>query len=171
MKKITYILPALFLVAVAACSPSTSNTTDTTTDTTAVATNTVADTSLTAKLTIQQTLVLGSPIEMTFTVYNKTDSSRTFCKWHTPFEPLMSKYLDITSTTGEEVAYKGPMAKRMMPPPADSYVSVKPGDSLSVNVDLLKAYDLKAAGTYTIKYNAEGISGIKAADSVTFIIK
>jgi hypothetical protein len=107
---------------------------------------------------------------MTFTVYNPTDSVMKFCKWHTPFEPLMSKYLDIVSDTDGEVNYLGPMAKRIMPPPADSYLSVSPSDSILVKVDLKKGYDLTKPGTYTIKYNSGGISGLVVHDSVIFTI-
>ncbi|TKC05535.1 protease [Pedobacter polaris] len=161
------ILPALLIVAVAACSPSTQNAKEVVA--TDSATNQI-DTALVTKISIPANLSVGTPIEMTFTVYNPTDSVKTFCKWHTPFEPLMSKYLDVTSAEGIEAAYKGPMAKRIMPPPTDSYLSIKPKDSLSVKVDLTKAYDIKA-GNYTVKYNSAGISGLKLTDSVQFAIK
>jgi hypothetical protein len=171
MKKIILALPTLLLLAIAACSPSATPTNEKgTADTIALSPNAQADTSLTAKLAVPQIIGTGVPIEMTFTVYNKTDSVRTFCKWHTPFEPLMSKYLDITMD-GKEVPYKGPMAKRMMPPPASSYLSVKPGDSLSVKVDLMKAYDIKSSGFYKIKYNSETISGLKVTDSVSINLR
>jgi hypothetical protein len=165
MKRTTFILPALFLLALAACSPSaTTNDEKSATDSTKVTTQ------ATARLSVPAAIGSGMPIEMTFTVYNQTDSTKTFCKWHTPFEPLMSKYLDVT-LDGKEVNYKGPMAKRIMPPPADSYISIKPGDSLSVKVDLLKAYDIKANGFYHIKYNSEAISGLKVPDSVSVNVR
>jgi hypothetical protein len=101
-----------------------------------------------------------------FKVKNLGDSTISFCKWHTPFEPLMSKYLDVTNNNGEEMAYKGPMAKRIMPPPADSYIAVKPGDSVSVEFDLLKGYEISKPGTYVIKYNSNNISGLTVRDSL-----
>ena len=172
MKTINLLVPALVALAVVGCSPS-ATTTDqkSLTDSTNLVTVNQTDTSLTAKISLPQTVAEASPVEMTFTVYNKTDSTRTFCKWHTPFEPLMSKYLDIKNVNGEEAIYQGPMAKRMMPPPADSYVSVKPGDSLAVKVDLRNAYNIKGTGKFTVRYNAENISGLKATDSVSFTIK
>jgi len=167
MNRYKIILPALLVIAVAACSPTTQNTKEVTS--TKPATNQV-DTALITKLSIPANVSMGAPVEMTFTVYNPTDTIKTFCKWHTPFEPLMSKYLDITSNEGVEASYKGPMAKRIMPPPADSYMSIKPKDSLMVKVDLTKAYDIKP-GNYTIKYNSGSISGLTVIDSVKVSIK
>ncbi|MDP9076395.1 MAG: protease, partial [Bacteroidota bacterium] len=96
---------------------------------------------------------------------------KKFLKWQTPFEPLMSKYLDIKNERGEEVAYKGPMAKRMMPPPAAAYQSLNPKDSLAVKVDVLKGYALTQTGKYTVTYTSENVSGLKVRQSVTFIYK
>lgn len=105
---------------------------------------------------------------LTFTVYNTTVKDLTFCKWHTPFEPPMSKYLDIKDDKGNEVQYLGAMAKRVMPPPSSSYLKVKAGDSLSVTVDLRKSYQFSQPGRYTVKYNSEGISGLSVKDSLSF---
>ncbi|OAQ42254.1 hypothetical protein A5893_03845 [Pedobacter psychrophilus] len=124
------------------------------------------DTSLTAILRVPSQAKLGDSVNLDFVVYNTTDSVRQFCKWHTPFEPLMSKYLDVISTEGVEAEYQGPMAKRMMPPPADSYVSINPGDSLKSVVNLNKAYRFPKAGKYVIKYNSVNMSGIMVKDSV-----
>lgn len=38
----------------------------------------------------------------------------------------MSKFLTVTDSEGNEVRYIGPMAKRLMPPPADTYRTVAP---------------------------------------------
>lgn len=108
-------------------------------------------------------------VMLTFSVYNPADSVQEFCKWHTPFEPLMSKYLDIKNEKGEEAAYKGAMAKRMMPPPADSYLKVNPKETLSTKVDLLVGYDLKAGNKYTITYAGENMSGLSVRDTVSFV--
>ncbi|UKT64660.1 protease [Pedobacter mucosus] len=113
---------------------------------------------------------IGSPINLKFMVFNSKDSTAVFCKWHTPFEPLSSKYLDVIFQDGTEANFIGPMAKRMMPPPANSYQSLKTNDSISVNFDLTKAYAIIKAGSYTIKYNSTGISGITIPDSLKIII-
>lgn len=124
--------------------------------------------SIYAVLQIKNTIKVGDSVKLKFTVYNPTDSVQQFCKWHTPFEPLISKYLDVKDANGEEANYQGAMAKRMMPPPASSYQKVNPGDSLSIEVDLLKGYAVKKPGKYAITYNGEGMSGLAVKDSVVF---
>lgn len=162
------LLTALALSFVlASCGTSQKNTNRSTTDSALTA---HADTVLTGQLALPLTLKADAPIEMKFTVHNYTDTARTFCKWHTPFERLMSKYLDIVAENGEGVAYTGPMAKRVMPPPADSYILIKPNDSLTVTVDLRQAYDFKNPGKYTIKYNSENISCIHIPDSLSLTL-
>lgn len=167
MKKINLLFSASLLLIFGACSQSSSNS-DTSAsvagaDSAAVQTDTI----LTAKMYTFPSQKVGMPLELNFTVYNHTDSAKNFCKWHTPFEPLMSKYLDIVFENGEEAQYKGPMAKRMMPPPADSYVTINKGDSLSVKIDLLRAYSLNSPGQYKIIYNSENISSIRVTDTLT----
>lgn len=118
------------------------------------------------KLSQLNPVKIGEPIILKFTVSNNLDSTASFCKWHTPFEPLSSKYLDVFAEDGTEINFTGPMAKRMMPPPANSYVSLKAKDSTSVDFDLTKAYPIKKAGVYIVKYNSTGISGITFPDSL-----
>ncbi|MGY3055251.1 23S rRNA maturation-related 3'-5' exoribonuclease YhaM [Pedobacter sp. UYEF25] len=78
----------------------------------------------------------------------------------------MSKYFDVVSADGNEAEYQGAMAKRIMPPPASSYVTVNPVDSLKIAVNLNKAYRFSEVGKYVIKYNSANISGIVVKDSV-----
>jgi hypothetical protein len=161
MKK---IIPALGILAILyACSPATLKSTDSTEQESSSA--------------LRTTMKISDPGNgnespvLKFTVKNQSDTVATFCKWHTPFEPLISKYLDIKNSDGQEVDYKGAMAKRIMPPPADSYLSINPGDSLSVDVDLSKGYAIEKAGTYTIKYSGGNMSGLVVKDSLTFTYK
>jgi hypothetical protein len=163
-------LLVLALIAFASCSQSTRNTDSATTD--SLKSDTVltsASSTVYAKMSLSPTIKAGEALQMRFTVYNNADTVQQFCKWHTPFEPLLSKYLDITDEAGEEASYKGAMAKRMMPPPADSYLKVKPKDSLTTVVDLAKGYNITKPGTYKVKYNAQNMSGLIVADSVIFV--
>jgi hypothetical protein len=128
-----------------------------------------ASTSLFAKMQIKDSIKVGDAVELKFTVYNDTDTGRQFCKWHTPFEPLMSKYLDVKDASGQEMLYKGAMAKRIMPPPASSYVKVNAKDSLSTTVDLLKAYDISKPSKYTVIYVGQNMSGLTVKDSIEFV--
>jgi hypothetical protein len=121
-----------------------------------------------AEIIIDDTIKVGEPVELRFKVYNGTDTTATFLKWQTPFEPLLSKYLDIKDEQGNEVPYIGAMAKRMMPPPADAYLKVAPKDSLSTKVDILKGYALEKTGKYTITFLSSEMSGVKVSGPVTF---
>jgi hypothetical protein len=167
MKNSFLILAAL---AFASCSQSTTKTESVKTDSlkSTIVKQTVAS-PIYAKMSIANSIKSGDVVQMRFTVFNDADTVQQFLKWHTPFEPLLSKYLDITTENGEEVNYIGAMAKRMMPPPADSYIKVQPKDSLSVVVDLSKGYNISKPAKYSVKYNAQGMSGLVVKDSVSFI--
>lgn len=123
-----------------------------------------------AIMSVEDNIKVGQPVEMKFTVYNDGDTAQSFCKWHTPFEPFISKYLDIKSESSNQVNYKGAMAKRIMPPPADSYITVASNDSISTSVNLLEGYDIAEPDKYTITYLGRNMSGLIVKDSVSFII-
>ena len=168
MKKIFHLPIALLLLIAASCSTQNKSAEESlsgTTDSTGVKRG------IYATMSISDTIRMGDSVMLKFTVYNPTDSAQKFLKWQTPFEPLLSKYLDIKDDKGEEAQYVGAMAKRMMPPPADAYITVAPGDSLIANVNLLKGYALSKAGSYTIAYNSEGVSNLKVDKSLSFIYK
>lgn len=168
MKKIFYLPIALLLLIAASCSTQNKSTEESlsgTTDTIGVKRG------IYATISISDTVRMGDSVMLKFTVYNPTDSAQKFLKWQTPFEPLLSKYLDIKNDAGEEAQYTGAIAKRVMPPPADAYITIAPGDSLIARVNLLKGYALAKAGTYAIAYNSEGVSNLKVDKSVSFIYK
>jgi len=160
MLKLKFILPAV-LIVLAGCSQKLHNSTSGTSSKN-------PNDSLNVVLRIKNVIKSGEKVNLKFIVRNDQVKGKSFCKWHTPFEPLMSKYLDITDETGAEVAYRGPMAKRIMPPPADSYLVVNPKDTISSDVDLLKAYQLETGKKYKISYNSSGISGLKSTNTVLF---
>jgi hypothetical protein len=120
---------------------------------------------------INDTITIGEPVELKFTVVNHADTAQQFLKWATPFEPLVSKYLDVIDADGTQVNYRGAMAKRAMPPSADSYLKVNPKDSLVANINLLEGYAIARASRYTIVYVAQGTSGIMVRDSVSFVYR
>ncbi|RZK58047.1 MAG: hypothetical protein EOO91_09030 [Pedobacter sp.] len=53
---------------------------------------------------------------------------------------------------------------------ANSPIEINPKDSLSIKVDLTKAYDIKA-GNYVVRYNSQAISGLNVTDSVQISVK
>ena len=122
-----------------------------------------------AEMQIAKTIKIGEPMLLKFTVYNQADSTQQFCKWHTPFEPLLSKYLEIKDEQGVEMLYRGAMAKRIMPPPAESYIMVNKKDSVSATVDLLKAFAITRPSKYTITYTGQDMSGVLVTKSAVFV--
>lgn len=127
----------------------------------------VSDTSLYAILECETaTPHLTDSLIINFTVTNPTKDTLKFTAYHTPFEGMISKFLTVKDADGNEASYLGPMAKRMMPPPADTYHTLAPGQSESVRFDLKKGYKIEKAGTYTIQYNGELISGVANGQAI-----
>jgi hypothetical protein len=122
-------------------------------------------------MSVPPTVKTGEPVTMTFTVFNRTNRELQFCKWHTPFEGFIAAFLDIKDSNGEAVQYRGAMAKRVMPPPAEAYIKVPAGDSTTVNIDLLKGYDLAKPGKYHIVYQAGGVSGLEKVNETDLTIE
>lgn len=172
MKNISILLSAAVVLALSSCGVNNNGaqTRTGTADSPAnVALDSTAEKGLFAKMSVKDTVKSGELVELKFTVYNNADTGQHFCKWHTPFEPFIGKYLDVRSASGEEVKYKGAMAKRMMPPPASSYMAVKSKDSVSTIVDLLKGYDITKPAKYTITYSGQNMSGLIVKDSISFV--
>jgi hypothetical protein len=124
---------------------------------------------LVAEMQIRDTIKVGDSVLLKFTVFNHADSAQHFCKWHTPFEPLMSKYLEVKDENGNEVDYRGAMAKRIMPPPASSYIKVDQKGSILSMVDVLKGFAIDKPGKYTITYVGQNMSGLVVNKSVAFV--
>jgi hypothetical protein len=166
-----YQILAVALLGLSSCGVHTSNTAgEQQADTTKSQTGgQLSGKTLVGNMQIPDTPHTTDSLLLTFTVKNPTADSLRFCKWHTPFEPLMSKYLDIQDDKGNAVDYKGAMARRIMPPPESSYIKVNAGDSLQVKVDLQKGYAISKPGKYTISYAGQGVSGLVVKDSLTFV--
>jgi len=172
MKNFSLLLSTAVILALSSCGMSnngTQNSTDAANSSATAVVDSTTEKGLFAKMSVKDTVKAGELIELKFTVYNNADTTQHFCKWHTPFEPLISKYLDVKSASGEEVNYKGAMAKRVMPPPADSYMAVNPKDSLSTTIDILKGYDITKPAKYTITYVGQNMSGLLVKDSISFV--
>lgn len=165
MKKIFYLPMALLLLSAACSMQNKANNEETASDAVTIKKE------LYAVMSIADTVHMGDSVMLKFTVYNGTDSTSKFLKWQTPFEPLLSKYLDIKNVDGEEAQYVGAMAKRVMPPPADAYIELAPGGSLITQFNIVQGYALTKAGTYTIHYNSESMNGLKVDKDVSFVYK
>lgn len=128
------------------------------------------DSTLYASLASEDSYVLQDAIMITFTVTNPTDDTLKFTQYHTPFEGMISKFLTVTDSAGKEISYIGAMARRVMPPPADTYHTVAPGDTKSVSFDLKKGYKIEKAGPYTLQYEGENISGIASGKPIVITV-
>lgn len=124
------------------------------------------DTTLVAILEIDSVVRLSDSLPIVFKVYNPTKDTLRFTQYHTPFEGFISNFLTITNTQGTEVPYLGAMAKRVMPPPAESYCTVAPSTSDSIRFSIMKGYGITQPGTYTIQYNAGNVSGMANGEPV-----
>ena len=112
-------------------------------------------------------LSLQDSMMIRFTVTNPTADTLKFSAYHTPFEGLISKFLTVTDSAGQEISYQGPMAKRVMPPPAESYHNLAPQQEESTSFDLKKIYKIEKAGSYTLQYNGGEISGMDNGEPIT----
>lgn len=126
---------------------------------------------LVTEISVPATVKAGDSIPLKFTVRNPSSKELKFCKWHTPFEGFMAMFLDIKDAAGTNAQYKGVMAKRIMPPPDEAYIKVPAGDSVSVEINLLKGYQLTAPGKYTVIYQAGGMSGLTKVNEASFSIE
>jgi hypothetical protein len=102
---------------------------------------------------------------LSFTIVNHADTAQRFVKWETPFEPFLGKYLEIKNEQGTEAEFRGAMARRVMPPPAEAYIEVPAHDSVNTVFNAAKNFSL-ASGAYTIKYTGGGVSGLEGGKEI-----
>jgi peptidyl-Lys metalloendopeptidase len=85
--------------------------------------------------------------------FKVTNASRETIKvpyWQLPSASL-EQDLFAVSFNGRPVRYTGPLVKRATPTETDM-VTLRPGESRLVTVDLSTAYDLSRAGEYTVQF-------------------
>lgn len=121
--------------------------------------------SLKANLSTAAATFQKDSVMLTFTVINPTNQPQRFCKWDTPFDPGIGKYMDISDAQGNEPPFIGAMARRVMPPPPESYIEVPANDSLTTVFNLADSYSLENS-RYTIRFIGGGMSGLNAGNDV-----
>jgi hypothetical protein len=126
---------------------------------------TVKSAKLVTRLGTAAEVFTNDSIPLSFTVVNDADTVQHFCKWETPFEPRLGKYIEVMDEQGTEAPFKGAMARRVMPPPAESYIAVSAHDSVRTVFNLAKNYTVKS-GQYTLKYTGGGVSGLDAGNEI-----
>ncbi|MBK7147088.1 MAG: hypothetical protein IPH76_18545 [Xanthomonadales bacterium] len=86
-----------------------------------------------------------------FTMRNPSDQVVRILKWQTPFFGVNGKLFAI-NVGGEEVAYTGRMIKRGEPTSRD-YMTLRPGEARSVELDLSAFYNFAKSGQYEVRYD------------------
>ncbi|NEO10501.1 hypothetical protein [Moorena sp. SIO3I8] len=94
------------------------------------------------------------PLSTRFTLSNNSDIPLSILKWNTPLEGFNHDMFLINKSGGESVAYTGRLVKRGVPQP-DDYLTLKPGESVLVEVDLAQAYEIYESGDYSVTFKSE----------------
>jgi hypothetical protein len=121
------------------------------------------ETELEATLQVPATLPGGEAVNLRFTLINNTDTRLYVLKWYTPLEGIAGEIFRA-ERDGQAIPYEGPLVSRGDPPP-DAYVLLRPGESVSAEVDLATAYDFSKAGEYTIDFLSPSISHIARTEA------
>lgn len=130
----------------------------------------MADSSYSFSCSIQtdkQSYSSSDPVRLSFELTNSNNCDLYVLKWHTPLEGLYNKYLKVT-VGGEDVPYRGIMAKRGNPP-AESYVLIQAGASVSGSVDIGKGYDTSSPGSYSVELKTRLMDVVPRKEGVDFV--
>jgi peptidyl-Lys metalloendopeptidase len=90
----------------------------------------------------------SEPVNLRFTLSNRSDTPLSVLKWHTPLEGFNYNMFAVAKD-GKFATYIGRLVKRGTPQP-DDYITLKPHEELSVVIDLSEGYDIHEAGTYSV---------------------
>ena len=104
-------------------------------------------------LEAKEAYVIGEPVNLRFSLQNQTDRTLNILTWYTPLEGIAGEIFSVMRD-GNEVPYRGILAKRG-DPSKDEYVTIKPGATVSVEVDLAKDYDLSQVGRYHVEFTSQ----------------
>ena len=108
--------------------------------------------SLECVLETQERYVIGEPVELRFSLHNRTDRTLYVLTWYTPLEGLAGEILRLTRD-GNPVPYRGILAKRG-DPTAEEYVAIQAGGMADAVVDLAESYDLSQTGRYQVVFTS-----------------
>ncbi|MGD2147085.1 MAG: hypothetical protein PVH41_10355, partial [Anaerolineae bacterium] len=120
-------------------------------------------TDLEVVLQVPATLPHGRSVELTFTLFNRSDTALYVLNWFTPLEGLGGQIFRV-ERDGEAVPYEGPLAYRGDPTP-EAYVLLGAAESVSAEVDLATAYDFSKAGVYTVEFLSPSISHVARTEA------
>jgi peptidyl-Lys metalloendopeptidase len=92
-------------------------------------------------------------IAVTYTITNDGPGPILVLRWDTPVDGIEANILHV-ERDGEPVPYVGKLVKRAVPQP-DDYLELAPGESMTFTFDPSEAYDMSAAGRYTLRSRGE----------------
>ena len=110
----------------------------------------MANHGLRATLTVSDIRV-GDAAPLEFRLTNESSRNLVVLRWHTPLEGVAGKIFRVLDPEGNELRYRGLMAKRGAPTRAD-YVTVAAGSSVVAQVDLAESYELTDLGAYSVEF-------------------
>lgn len=111
------------------------------------------------------------------TLRNSGDDAVTVYKWDTPFAPaggrLPRSQFVVTDSSGAGVRYRGRWVN-MGPILADQFYTIRPGEQLSKEVDLIHEYDYGNGGAFAVSYSLDldrepDVGLVSAADRGAFV--
>lgn len=103
-------------------------------------------------------------LKLRFTLTNDSQEPMTVLKWSTPFAGFDSDMFQIEQD-GEAVKYIGAVVRRAAPQP-DDYITIGPGETAEVDVDLREGYDIYRDGAYSAEFQSRLLQA-DSADSRT----
>lgn len=97
----------------------------------------------------------GDNVLVTVTLTNTSDKVQHLLRWRTPQQDLEAPLFEV-QRDGQPVRYLGRRIKRAAPGPAD-YLQLAPGAALTHTVELSRFYEMRVAGSYTIRYRSPAL--------------
>ncbi len=97
---------------------------------------------------------LGSQVEITLEIQNKTDYSYYLLKKNLGMDKIDCNCFQVTCQ-GREAEYDGFLVKREETQDLESYVLLKAGEKLKITFCLAKHYKLERAGFYKLRFNRQ----------------
>ncbi|RAZ85310.1 peptidase M35 [Mesorhizobium hawassense] len=96
-----------------------------------------------------------TPLVIDFTLTNRSRSPIRVLSWTTPINGVSGDIFSVARGS-QPIQYIGRLAKRGEPTDAD-FITIEPGQSVTVPVDLSLYYAIYEAGNYAVTYDTEGM--------------
>lgn len=164
MKKLSFGFAIMLLLGATACSTNKTNNDQ------QMETKTSASKLVSSLKATQDSYTLNDTISLEFTVKNPTKETIRFTQYHTPFEGMMSKFVDVKDEAGNEMNYIGAMTRRIMPPPENTYHTLAPGESKSVTFALKRGFEIIKPGVYKVNYIQVPINEIQGSKTIKITV-